>query len=65
MRDRKRGRRRGDAALGRGGHPGRGAQPGGDLVVLLDGDRARLSGPVRKVADLLVEPRSLLAAAHT
>jgi diaminopimelate epimerase len=39
--------------------------PGGDLVVLLDDDRARLSGPVRKVADLLVEPHSLLAAAHT
>jgi hypothetical protein len=39
--------------------------PGGDLVVLLEGDRARLSGPVRKVADLVVDPRSVLAAART
>jgi diaminopimelate epimerase len=39
--------------------------PGGQLVVQLEGDRAVLSGPVRKVADLVVEPRSVLAAART
>jgi diaminopimelate epimerase len=38
--------------------------PGGDLVVLLDGDRARLGGPVHKVADLVVDPSSVLAAAR-
>jgi diaminopimelate epimerase len=38
--------------------------PGGDLVVQFDGDRARLSGPVRKVAEVVVDPRSLLAAAR-
>jgi diaminopimelate epimerase len=38
--------------------------PGGDLSVQLDGDRARLSGPVRKVAELDVDPRSVLAAAR-
>jgi diaminopimelate epimerase len=39
--------------------------PGGELVVLFDADRARLSGPVRKVADLVVDPRAVLAAART
>ncbi len=37
--------------------------PGGELEVFFDGDTAFLSGPVRKVADLLVDAGALLAPA--
>ncbi len=38
--------------------------PGGTLQVDFVGDRLRLSGPVRKVADLVIDPRSVLDAAR-
>jgi diaminopimelate epimerase len=36
--------------------------PGGTLEVILGVDGIRLSGPVRKVADVVVDPREILAA---
>jgi diaminopimelate epimerase len=38
--------------------------PGGVLTVLLAPDGIRLSGPVRRVADVEVRPDEILAAAH-
>jgi diaminopimelate epimerase len=39
--------------------------PGGTLRVTLDGDRVRLRGPVRKVADLEVDPLVVLEASRS
>jgi diaminopimelate epimerase len=38
--------------------------PGGTLLVTLDGDRARLRGPVHRVASVIVDPVAILDAAR-
>ena len=38
--------------------------PGGDLVVVLEGDHARLQGPVHRVASVVVDPEAVLRGAR-